>query len=592
MTSGAPEVLASPRSGDAYNAHSYHTKVPAGAIAALIERHLPRGGVVADPFCGSGSTGVAAAIAERALPPTGRYDVLLGDLSPYASFIAEGLNRAPDEAAFQRSVRDCIELARGEIAALWSTDHSDGRRGEIMYTIWSELLLCPGCRSSRRFWDQAVDLQAGAIRRTLVCRCGEEYRKDQAKRVTERVFDPFIGESIERIVRVPVTIAYEVEGERHEKTPDADDLAAIEAAAGLTAPAACPRRRMLNRTGPWGDLHRSGYHRGITHAHHFYTWRNFVTLGHLWDAAAHTETPDAVRLLISSYNLAHATLMSRVVFKRGNPRPVLTGYQTGALYISSLPVEKNPLIGIERSKRRALTRAFAVVRGRRGRVEVRTAPAQEWRDLPGKIDYAFVDPPFGANIPYAEANFIAEAWLGRFTDQVPEATMSRAQGKSASDYRVLLAEGFDAVRRRLKRTGRMTVMFHSAASEPWNALTGALGDAGFKTDGVLLLDKRQASFKQVRARDAVEGDLLIEVSPRRAGATRAVGRDTQLRAWLQRTLDRELVLPLDAEAERRLFSRYIAEHVQRGAKLSTSAPQFYDAARTVAAAFAESTPSG
>ncbi|MGA7433807.1 MAG: hypothetical protein WBW35_25530 [Xanthobacteraceae bacterium] len=284
--------------------------------------------------------------------------------------------------------------------------------------------------------------------------------------------------------------------------------------------------------------------------------------------------------------------MSRVVFKRGNPRPVLTGYQTGALYISSLPVEKNPLIGIERSKRRALTRAFAVVRGRRGRVEVRTAPAQEWRDLPGKIDYAFVDPPFGANIPYAEANFIAEAWLGRFTDQVPEATMSRAQGKSASDYRVLLAEGFDAVRRRLKRTGRMTVMFHSAASEPWNALTGALGDAGFKTDGVLLLDKRQASFKQVRARDAVEGDLLIEVSPRRAGATRAVGRDTQLRAWLQRTLDRELVLPLDAEAERRLFSRYIAEHVQRGAKLSTSAPQFYDAARTVAAAFAESTPSG
>ncbi len=294
MTSGTPEVLSSPRSGDAYNAHSYHTKVPAGAIAALIERHLPRGGVVADPFCGSGSTGVAAAIAERALPATGRYDVLLGDLSPYATFIAEGLNRAPNEEAFERSVRDCLDLARREIGALWSTNHSDGRSGEIMYTVWSELLICPRCRSSRRFWDQAVDLDDGAIRRTLACPCGHEYRKDQAERVTEQLFDPFIGESIERIVREPVVIAYEVDGERHEKVPDDDDLAVIEAAARLTAPAACPKRRMLNRTGPWGDLHRAGYHRGITHAHHFYTWRNFITLGHLWDAAAHTKTRDAV----------------------------------------------------------------------------------------------------------------------------------------------------------------------------------------------------------------------------------------------------------------------------------------------------------
>ena len=591
MTSGTPEVLSSPRSGDAYNAHSYHTKVPAGAIAALIERHLPHGGVVADPFCGSGSTGVAAAIAERALPATGRYDVLLGDLSPYATFIAEGLNRAPNEETFERSVRDCLDLARREIGALWSTNHSDGRSGEIMYTVWSELLICPRCRSSRRFWDQAVDLDEGAIRRTLVCPCGHEYRKNQAERVTEQLFDPFIGESIERIVREPVVIAYEVDGERHEKAPDDDDLAVIGAAARLTAPTVCPKRRMLNRTGPWGDLHRTGYHRGITHAHHFYTWRSFITLGHLWDAAAHTKTRDAVRLLISSYNLAHATLMSRLVFKRGNPRPVLTGYQTGALYISSLPVEKNPLIGIERSKHRALTRAFSVVKGRRGKVDVMTAPAQDWRNLPVRIDYAFVDPPFGANIPYAEANFIAEAWLGRFTDQVAEATMSKAQGKSATDYRVLLAEGFDAIRHRLKRGGRMTVMFHSAASEPWNALTGALCDAGFKTDGVLLLDKRQASFKQVRAKDAVEGDLLIEVRPRRTTTSRARRRDTHLRTWLQNALDRKLV-PLDAEAERRLFSRYVAEHVQRGARLNTSASQFYSAARTVAAAFAESTPTG
>jgi predicted RNA methylase len=573
--------MRSARSGDAYNAHSYHTKVPAAAIARLIRRHLPHGGVVADPFCGSGSTGVAAAIAEQELPAPERYDVVLGDLSPYATAIAAGLNRAPDADVFERAANSCLELARERIGELWSTQHSDGRRGEILYTVWSDILACPRCSLRNVFWEQAVDLEQGEIRRVLECRCGHSYRKDQAERVTQTALDAFIGASVDRIARVPVLIVYEVDGKRYEKRPSPADLSVIDGSMGLAAPAACPDQRMLNRDGPWGDLYRSGYHQGISHVHHFYTWRSFLTLGHLWEAAAATEAPEAVRLLISSYNLAHATLMSRLVFKRGNPRPVLTGYQTGALYISSLPVEKNPLIGVAR-KRRALARAYALVRGRRGKVDVHTAAAQDWGSVSPAIDYAFVDPPFGANIPYAEANFIAEAWLGRFTDQVPEATMSKAQDKTATDYRALLAEGFAALRTRMSAGGRMTVMFHSAASEPWNALTGALSDAGFQTDGVLLLDKRQASFKQVRSRDSVQGDILIETRPRACAKPRVVTAVGDLDVWLRDVLT-AATKPLDAPTERALFSRYVAEQVGRGRSLETSARQFYLAARAVAA---------
>ncbi len=581
MSVPALEVMRSPRSGDAYNAHSYHTKVPAAAIAALIRRHLPHGGVVADSYCGSGSTGVAAAIAEQALPASERYDVVLGDLSPYATSIAAGLNIAPDEDVFDRAAGSCLESAHDRIGELWRTSHSDGRRGDILYTVWSEILVCPRCDLPSPFWDQAVDLERGEIRRMLECRCGHSYRKDQAERVTQATFDPFIGASVDRVARVPVLIVYEVDGKRYEKKPSPADLSVIDDSMTLAAPAACPRRRMLNRVGPWGDLYRSGYHQGITHVHHFYTWRSFLTLGHLWEAAAATQAPDAVRLLISSYNLAHATLMSRLVFKRGDPRPVLTGYQTGALYVSSLPVEKNPLIGIAR-KRRALARAFALVRGRRGAVDVITAAAQDWSGRSSAIDYAFLDPPFGANIPYAEASFIAEAWLGHFTDQAAEATMSKAQDKSAADYRALLSEGFDALRSRMSADGRMTVMFHSAASEPWNALTGALSDAGFLTDGVLLLDKRQASFKQVRSRDAVQGDLLIEARPRRSTAVRSVTSAPDLDAWLREILV-AMEGPLDVRAERALFSRYLAEQVQRGGSMETSASQFYLAARAISA---------
>lgn len=579
-----PEILRSARSGDAYNAHSYHTKVPPHAIAQLIERHLPMGGVVADAFCGSGTTGVAAAIAESALSTDRRYDVILGDLSPYATFIAKGLNSPPSAATFDRTVHDCLESTRRELALLWSTTHSDGRLGEILYTIWTELLVCPHCESANRFWDQAVDHDLGEIRRSLSCHhCGKEFRKDEAERVIETVFDSFIQESIERIAREPALIVYEIDGKRHEKTPDENDLRSLDEAGRLAAPPTCPQRRMLNKIGPWGDLYRSGYHRGITHVHHFYTWRNFVTLGYIWRAAAASDAPEAVRLLISSYNLAHATLMSRIVFKRASTRPVLTGYQTGTLYISSLPVEKNPLIGIARSKHQALKRAFDIVRGRRGRVEVIATAAQNWRELSAKFDYAFVDPPFGANIPYAEANFIAEAWLGQFTDKGPEATISKAQEKSAADYSALLAECFEALRSKMNRNAAMTVMFHSAASEPWRALTNALVQAGFQTDGVLLLDKRQGSFKQVRTKDAVQGDLLIEVKPQPVARRRTTQVEPELAAWLGATLEPRL-LPLDANAERGLFSRYLAEHVAHGIPVTTSAASFYAAARAWVAA--------
>ena len=32
----------------------------------------------------------------------------------------------------------------------------------------------------------------------------------------------------------------------------------------------------------WGELHRAGYHYGITHLHHFYTARNYIVMSKLW----------------------------------------------------------------------------------------------------------------------------------------------------------------------------------------------------------------------------------------------------------------------------------------------------------------------
>ncbi len=57
--SNSASITAS-RSDAIYRTHAYHTKVPPAVAAAYIEQMCPENGLVLDPFCGSGSTLVAA----------------------------------------------------------------------------------------------------------------------------------------------------------------------------------------------------------------------------------------------------------------------------------------------------------------------------------------------------------------------------------------------------------------------------------------------------------------------------------------------------------------------------------------------------
>ena len=77
---------------------------------------------------------------------------------------------------------------------------------------------------------------------------------------------------------------------------------------------------------PWGDLYRRGYHQGITHLHHFYTRRNLIVFSRLWDRANAYggSLAAALRFWMLSYNAAHATVMTRVVAKSGQPDLVVT----------------------------------------------------------------------------------------------------------------------------------------------------------------------------------------------------------------------------------------------------------------------------
>ena len=102
--------------------------------------------------------------------------------------------------------------------------------------------------------------------------------------------------------------------------------------------------------------------------------------------------------------------MTRVVVKQAQKDFSVTGSQSGVLYISGLPVEKNVFSGVRR-KAETLSKAFAVTRGSRSKVTVHQQSSTKLDLTDGSISYVFTDPPFGDYIPYSEVNQLNELWL-------------------------------------------------------------------------------------------------------------------------------------------------------------------------------------
>ena len=213
------------------------------------------------------------------------------------------------------------------------------------------------------------------------------------------------------------------------------------------------------------------------------------------------------------------------------------------------------------------------------------------------IDYIFTDPPFGENLPYAELNFLVEAWHGAMTQArldaiVDRAKENRAAQKSVDDYRRLMAACFKEYFRVLKPGRWMTVVFSNTQAAVWNGLQTALQEAGFVVANVSALDKQQRSFKAVTTAVAVKQDLVISAYKPNGGleqrfAERGATPDS---AWdfVQTHLKQLPVVKMKggelefvAERDPRiLFDRMVAWFVRHGAPVPLSSQEFQDGLRS------------
>lgn len=570
------------RSGPLYGAFPYPTKISPEAIALFIAAHTQPGDTVFDGFAGSGTTGLAALLCENPSDELraeaerlgldvewGARNAVLYEIGALGSFVGRTLNNPPEPRAFRKVAADILESVEASCGWMYNALDPKGHQGALRHAVWSDLLACPDCQSETSLWDSSVSLAPASISSKFRCQaCGFEASLDGTARSVKESWDDVIDAKVEKRSRVVARVYGSTGKARWSRAANQADLDLLAQVEAEPIPDCVPKQLI-----PWGDLYRRGYHKGITHLHQFYTRRNLIVFGRLWEAAGrYPETvQQALRFWLLSYNAAHATIMTRVVAKSAQKDLVVTSAQPGVLYVSGLPVEKNLFAGLRR-KLKTISEAFDVVYGRRGRVKVYQRSSCEVGLPDASIDYVFTDPPFGGNIPYAEINFINEAWLGQFTDRRDEAIVSSSQKKSIHEYQDLLTEALSEANRVLKPDGKATLVFHSASADVWNALRAAYSDAGLGVECAGVLDKTQGSFKQVTTAGAVRGDPVLLL----AKAPKAEANEADC-VWkvAERLSASAFELDASEQSAQRLYSRLVSHYLTRDQDVPLDADEFY-----------------
>ena len=470
-----------------YDAHTYHTKVPPQGILSLLEHYLPSGGLLLDPFAGSGMTGVAARV--------GGLDCILNELSPAACFIADRFCASVDAAQFRSGVNAVLSDLEDIRRRLYQTQCREcGRDTEALYFVWSYGVVCPHCSGEFVLWDH--------------CRSYGRTVRDH-KILSEfpcpNCQNGLVKSRLSRTKAYPVQVGYKCctpgRAETVASLSDADrELIAALDRAPPTADGFYPTLAL-----PAGvNLNQPRRH-GLNTVARLYTTRNLAAISQLWRAVHRVDDTDVAGQLafVCTSLYQRVTRLSEFRFWGGSGN-------TARLNVPFIFNESNVFLAFERKARSIGDHLATTAAGYRGQVSILNGSATSLSDIGDEsVDLIFTDPPFGSNINYSEMNLLWESWLGLYTDPTHEAIVSKPQGKDVSAYGGLMTQAMCEAFRVLRPGHWMLLMFMNSSSIVWEALRSAVLEAGFEIRSVDAFDKEHGTFKQFVSPNTAGYDLVL-----------------------------------------------------------------------------------
>jgi DNA modification methylase/transcriptional regulator with XRE-family HTH domain len=536
-----------------YDAHTYHTKVPPQGIAAVIRSYLPQGGLVLDPFAGSGMTGVAARYVGA--------DVVLNELSPAASFIAKNFTGQIDVLEFNAAIKHVVEATADLRKQLYTTDCREcGRQTELLFTVWSYELECNHCSEPFVLWDHCRKYGNNVKEHKLL----KKFPCPNCQREVNKSYLP-------RRESVPVFVGYKCCGPKIVEHPLTEqDRTTIAISNSMAYDLSEP---LLEQALPDGvNLNQPKRH-GLDSIRRFYTPRNFHACSALWRQIRIIEDED----LANAVGFVFTSLYQRVT-KLSEYRFWGGSGNTANFNVPHISNESNVFVTFER-KAKSIADHYATTAGvYSGRSVVRTGSATDMTFLPdNSVDFIFTDPPFGANINYSEMNILWESWLGSFTDPRDEAIVNKFQGKDVQEYTNLMSKSLREAHRVLRPDHWMVLVFMNSSERIWDALRTSVSSAGFVIEKISIFDKQHGTFKQFVSENAAGADLMLHC--------RKVENDRSFEKLIKEVVEFSVgsflmlhgpqlpispFLHVDRDPEidyRTLYSRYIAMAMECGARV-------------------------
>lgn len=573
-----------------YMAHSYHTKVPYRAIMRYILNYTRPGDIVLDGFAGTGMTGVAAQMCgsdDHLLRFDLRHDIptmewgkryaVLSDLSPEAAFLSYNFNTKFPVVEFDRAAKRILSECRKECGWMYET-YDNGIRGNIEYTVWTDVYICSNCGATINLWDVSVLPGNKVISKPTCPHCLAQIDKNKCEHAQDVIFDERLGETISTARQVPVKIFYSYGKKRLSKEVDDGDLEILKKVEATSIPYWYPSDRMRE-----GSESRRNDRTGVTHVHHFYTKRNLYVLAKCYDLIQKEEDDRLRRILMFWFSSIYSRSHKLNRYMPNHNRHV--GPLSGTLYMPYFQAEINILRLLEDKMS-----AIEAMCGVESDALITTQSTTDLVNVPdGSIDYIFTDPPFGDNLNYSELNAIWECWLKVQTQNDSEAIVNKAQNKGLPEYQDLMTRCFRQYYRVLKPSRWITVEFHNSQNAVWNAIQQAIQRAGFVIADVRTLDKQKGTTKQLSTTSAVQQDLVISAyKPKDSFRNKVLeNAGSPETAWsfvrqhlenLPVVVDADNDGKIDILAERQaylLFDRMVAYHIMQGIPVPLDSGDFY-----------------
>ena len=506
-----------------YTALSYHTKVPHPAIMRYILHYTQPGDIVFDGFGGTGMTGVAAQacgnptqeqkekienefnLLDYTKPIWGERHAIIGDLSPYASFISYNYNTPTNAVILKKEVTNILEKVKEKTAWLYETT-VNGKNARINYVVWSDICICSNCGGEYIYWNTAVNKIKKCVDDEYKCpHCNTIQRKKEISKAFKSEYDPALKQTMSITKSIPVIIVCtDTNGKRYEIEPSDFDFELLKK---IDAYKIDTQYYPFYRMPEGGETRRNDKY-GITHIHQFFTKRNLIALATLNEEIQKSSLNNKAKFILTGIIRRSAKVnrvhISNYFFGGGGWN---AGSLSGTLYVPNAPVETSILEQVE-DRLNAFLKAIPLLPKKYDNCQY-IGTAQNIKLQDNSIDYIFVDPPFGANINYSELNFLTEAWLKVFTNNNEEAIVNQSQGKDRLFYLNEMKKCFSEFYRVLKPGKWITIEFSNTSSAIWNAIQNAITTAGFIVANVAALDKKQGGMRAITTATGVRQDLAI-----------------------------------------------------------------------------------